>query len=94
MPYEVRYSSEAVEQLKVLRAFDRRIILDEIEQVLGVNPTVVSKSRVKRLREPAPSQYRLRVGEFRVFYDVEEEAVLIVQVLSKRDSSRYLGGST
>jgi mRNA interferase RelE/StbE len=94
MPYEIRYSNEAVEQLKKLRAFDFTAILDQIEQVLRVNPTVVSKSRIKRLREPAPTQYRLRVGEFRVFYDVAEEAVLIIQVLSKQDSIDYLGGSS
>ena len=93
MPYEIRYSNEAVEQLKKLRVFDRTAILDQIEQVLSVNPIIVSKSRIKRLSEPAPTQYRLRVGEFRVFYDVEEEAVLIIQVLSKQDSIDYLGGS-
>jgi mRNA-degrading endonuclease RelE of RelBE toxin-antitoxin system len=93
MPYEIRYSNEAVEQLKFLRTFDRTAILDQIEQVLGVNPTVVSKSRVKRLREPAPTQYRLRVGEFRVFYDVADEVVLIIQVLSKQAAIDYLGGS-
>jgi len=94
MPWEIRYSNEAVEQLKKFRVLDSTAILGQIEQVLRVNPTVVSKSRVKRLREPAPTQYRLRVGEFRVFYDVEEEAVLIIQVLSKQDSIEYLGGSS
>ena len=59
-----------------------------------MNPTVVSKSRVKRLREPAPTQYRLRVGEFRVFYDVDQDTVLVIQVLSKQDSLEYLGGSS
>jgi len=93
MPYEIRYSNEAVEQLKKLRVFDRTAILDQVGQILTVDPTVVSKSRIKRLREPAPTQYRLRVGEFRVFYDVEEEAVLIIQVLSKQHSIEYLGGS-
>jgi mRNA interferase RelE/StbE len=93
MPYEIRYANEAVEQLKKLRVFDRTAILDQIEEILSVNPTVTSKSRIKRLRDPAPTQYRLRVGEFRVFYDVEEEAVLIIQILSKQDSNDYLGGS-
>jgi len=75
-----------------LRVFDRSAILDQIEQILRVNPIIVSKSRIKRLREPAPTQYRLRVGEFRVFYDVEEQAVLIIQILSKQDSIDYVGG--
>ncbi len=93
MPYEIRYSNEAVEQLRRLRVFDRTAILDQIEQVLRVNHTIVNKSRVKQLREPAPTQYRLRVGEFRVFYAVAEEAVLIIQVFSKQDSIDYLGES-
>jgi mRNA interferase RelE/StbE len=79
MPYEIRYSNESVEQLKKLRVFDRTAVLDKIEEILSANPTVTSKSRIKRLREPAPSQYRLRVGEFRIFYDVEEQVVLITK---------------
>jgi mRNA interferase RelE/StbE len=93
MPYEIRYSNEAVEQLRKLRVFDRTAVFDQIEEVLSVNPTVTSKSRIKRLRDPAPTQYRLRVGDFRIFYDVEEEGVLIIQILSKQDCSDYLGGS-
>jgi mRNA interferase RelE/StbE len=93
MPYEIRYSNECFDQLKTLRAFDRTAILDQIEQVLSVNPTVVSRTRIRRLREPAPTQYRLRVGEFRVFYDVEEAAVLVIQILGKQESIDYLGGS-
>ena len=91
MPHEVRYSDEAVEDLKKLRVFDRTAILDQIEQVLGVNPTLESKAKVKLLRQPAPSQYRLRVADFRIFYDVKE-AVQIVRILSKEESVRYLEG--
>ena len=94
MVYVVRYSNEAVEKLKRLRAFDQTAILDQIEQVLSVIPTMESKARVKRLRQPAPTQYRLRVGEFRVFYDVDQVTVLIINVLSKMDSIDYLGGSS
>lgn len=38
MAYDILYSDEAVEQLKNLRAFDRTVILDEIERILHVNP--------------------------------------------------------
>ena len=94
MDHEVRYSHEAVEQLRKLRAFERAAILDQIEKVLRVSPTRPSKTTVKRLRPPAPTDYRLRVGEYRVFYDVSEDVVFIVQVLSKQDSIGYLGEST
>jgi mRNA interferase RelE/StbE len=91
MSYEIRYSNQAVEQLRRIKPFDRTTILDEIQGMLSVNPTLVSKARIELLREPAPTQYRLRVGEFRVFYDVQDAAVLIVQILSKRDSLDFLG---
>lgn len=94
MAYEIRYSNQAVEQLKELKSFNRAAILDGIEKILSVNPTAVSKSRVKRLREPSPTQYRLRLGEFRVFYDVQDETVLIIQILDKRASLGYLGGAS
>jgi mRNA-degrading endonuclease RelE of RelBE toxin-antitoxin system len=92
MPYEIRYSDEAVAELRRLRKYDATAILDQIQRILAVNPTLESKARVKKLRQPAPTQYRLRVGEFRVFYDVEAENVNIIRILSKPDAMRYLGG--
>ncbi len=91
MPFTLRYSDEALEQLKKMRPFDRAAILDQIEQILMVNPTLESKARVKLLRQPAPTQYRLRVGEFRVFYDVAGETVSVIQILSKEQAIAYLG---
>jgi mRNA-degrading endonuclease RelE of RelBE toxin-antitoxin system len=37
---------------------------------------------------------RLRVGEFRVFYDVDEAAqrVTVLRILSKEEALRYLEG--
>jgi mRNA-degrading endonuclease RelE of RelBE toxin-antitoxin system len=94
MPYEVRYSTTAVRQLRKLRAFDRATILDEIERTCMINPAVQSKARVKKLRQPASTQFRLRVGDFRVFYDVDQigHIVDVVQILSKADSYGYLEG--
>lgn len=94
MAFEILYSDEAVDELKELRAFDRTAILDQIEEILAANPTLESKAKVKRLKEPAPSAYRLRVGDFRVFYDVEEQTVSVLRVLSKEASLEYLRGKS
>jgi mRNA-degrading endonuclease RelE of RelBE toxin-antitoxin system len=52
---------------------------------LGRDPTQESRSRIKRMGQPVWSQYRLRVGEFRVYQDVDEAArvVSILRVLPK-----------
>jgi len=39
---------------------------------LEADPVRESKSRIKRLRGLRQPQYRLRVAEMRVFYDVDE----------------------
>jgi mRNA-degrading endonuclease RelE of RelBE toxin-antitoxin system len=94
MPFEVSYSDEAVEQLKAFRAHDRAAIVDQNEQILMFNPTLESKARVKLLGQPAPTQYRLRVEEFRVFCDGVQKAVFVIQILSKEESIAYLGGQS
>jgi mRNA interferase RelE/StbE len=53
-------------------------------------PTRVSKSPIKRLRGLSQPQYRLRVGEVRGFYDVTQEAVEILAIVTKAKATRWL----
>ena|SRR5437868_3326229 len=84
-PYVIQHSTEAVEDLAALRAVDRTAIRRAIEQHLTSDPTRVSRSRIKLMTQPFWAQYRLRVGEFRIYYDVDDGArrVLILRVLRK-----------
>jgi mRNA-degrading endonuclease RelE of RelBE toxin-antitoxin system len=50
----------------------------------------MGKSRIKRLRGMARPQYRLRVGEIRVFYDVTDETVEVLAIVGKRQAHRWL----
>lgn len=86
--YEIEYAQEAVDDVDVLRAFDQRRILDGIEQHLGLQPTKVSRTRIKQMLQPFWSQYRLRVDEFRVYYDVDEDEheVNVLRILAKESS--------
>lgn len=70
MRYEIILSPEAQEDLRRLEARNRAAVRDALEVHLRHEPTKVSRSRIKRLRDLAHPQYRLRVGEIRVFYDV------------------------
>lgn len=83
--YNVQYAQEAVEDLRKLRAFDQRKILETVELLPRSNPTQVSRARIKRMRQPFWSQYRLRVDDFRVYYDIDEarHALHVLRVLEK-----------
>jgi mRNA-degrading endonuclease RelE of RelBE toxin-antitoxin system len=48
------------------------------------------KSRIKRLRGMQRPGYRLRIGEIRVFYDVSQDTVEILAVVSKSKAGEWL----
>jgi len=77
MPYRIEFTAEAKRHLDALPARDRAILLDAIEQHLGHQPTVATRNR-KPLRSSALAGWELRVGEYRVFYTVKEEEVLVL----------------
>ena len=83
--YNIRYTAVAEDDIGGLRAFDERKVLQGIEEHLARQPQRVSQSRIKAMEQPFWSQYRLRIDEFRVYYDVDEEghAVNVLRVVRK-----------
>ena len=69
-----------------MRPFDRRSVLDGIELHLRHQPKFVSRSRIKLMIQPFWSQYRLRINDLRVYYDVDDNdrVVNVLRVLMKR----------
>jgi mRNA interferase RelE/StbE len=90
MRYDIILSPEANEDFKRLSAHGRAKIRDLMEVHLRQEPTKISKSRIKRLRGLSRPQYRLRIDEFRVFYDVVESTVEVLAIITKTDAIRWL----
>jgi len=90
MKPEILFAPEAIQDFKRLSARNRSIVWDAVEKHLRYEPEKVSKSRIKRLRGINRPQYRLRVGEIRVFYDVREQKVEILAIIPKSQASDWL----
>jgi mRNA interferase RelE/StbE len=90
MRYEIVLAPEAANDLKFLDAHLRAEIRDAMEHHLRHEPTKISKSRIKRLRGLSRPQYRLRVGEIRVFYDVSKDAVEVLAIVAKSRCDAWL----
>ena len=90
MRYDILVAPDAGKQLAALPAHTRSEVRDGIELHLRFEPTKLSKSRIKRLRGLSRPQYRLRVGEPRVFYDVIESEVQVLAVISKAQAQAWL----
>lgn len=90
MRYAVVLAPAAAKAYRALPAYRRAEVRDALERHLRYERTWVSKSRIKRLRGLSQPQYRLRVGEVRIFYDVTPEVVQVLAIVTKAEAARWL----
>jgi mRNA-degrading endonuclease RelE of RelBE toxin-antitoxin system len=90
MPFAVILAPEAVEDLRRLTANVRTMVRAALEAHLRHEPEKVSRSRIKRLRGLRRPQYRLRVDEVRVFYDVSGATVEVLAIVAKSEAESWL----
>src|SRR5262249_38934193 len=91
--FQIAFTTEAIEDLDSIRKFDAKRILSEIETQLVNEPATISRNR-KQLRPNQLAEWELRMGEFRVFYDIiaGEQTVRIVAVGKKVGNELYVHG--
>src|SRR6266511_2141872 len=93
MRFEIVLAPEAVEDFRALKANVGSTVRDALETHLRHEPMKTSRSRIKRLRGLARPQYRLRVDEVRIFYDVSARRVEILAIAPKWEAELWLNRS-
>ena len=78
MAYTIEIVRQAVDELRATPMHNRRAIAAAIEEQLIHQPTLITRNRkpLPGLRpsfEHVPPVWELKVGEYRVFYDVDEQ---------------------
>src|SRR5690349_6954738 len=77
--FRITITEVAEGQLRALSARDRRLLEAEIGARLRDQPTTPTKA-IKRLRTNAFAEYKLRLGDLRVLYDVKDDEVVLLIV--------------
>ena len=90
MPFEIVLAPAAAGALKALPTPLRTGVKNAIRKHLTHEPAKVSKSRITRLRGLSQPQYRLRIDDIRVFYDVTETQVQVLAIVTKADAQKWL----
>lgn len=86
--YEIEYTAQALDDLASLRKFGQKQVMDEIDAQLKHEPNVETRNR-KRLRPNDVAQWELRIGKFRVFYDVREEVKIVkVEAIGHKEGNK------
>jgi mRNA-degrading endonuclease RelE of RelBE toxin-antitoxin system len=91
--YRIEMTEDAKADLSCYTAFERKLILSEIRGQLTHQPSVITRNR-KALRENPIARWELRVDEFRVSYELDEESetVVIVAIGHKEHESLLIRG--
>ena len=86
--FKIVFKPLAIAQLKRMKRYYASIVVDAIEKHLSEEPEQ-TRGAIKRLRGKQEATFRLRVRDYRVFYDVVEDRVEIIQVLHKSETSAF-----
>jgi mRNA-degrading endonuclease RelE of RelBE toxin-antitoxin system len=74
--FRLEFTPKALEDLRLLRTYDQRRVIESVEEQLRYQPARETRNR-KRLRPNELAEWELRVASFRIFYDVEEENEIV-----------------
>ena len=87
MPYEIRFKKSSRKELESLDNKTQRRIVSAIES-LALNPMPQGASKLKA---PVPL-WRIRVGSFRVLYEIQNSVLLVyvVKIAHRNDVYRDL----
>ena len=80
---EVEWTETALEHMAVLDKGVARRIKQAVERFAGTGA-----GNVKKLQGINPPEYRLRVGDYRVRFHQDGEAVRVLQVRNRREAYR------
>ena len=87
--FDLEFKGEALSALRKMKSCYAKEILDAVESDLRLEPERTSKTRIKRLRGKQRATFRLRVGDYRVIYDVVENVVSVVANLHKDETPKF-----
>lgn len=62
----------------------------DIKDYLKTSPLPIGKTRIKKMSGFKPPLFRLRSGDFRVYYRIIATQVIILTVTDKKDSEKVL----
>jgi mRNA-degrading endonuclease RelE of RelBE toxin-antitoxin system len=93
--YRIALSRVSLSHLQALTAREQRLIRDALNEQLSYEPAVQTRNR-KQMRPNLLAVWEPRVGDFRVYYDIDEgELIADIRAIGiKRGNQVSIGGKT
>jgi mRNA-degrading endonuclease RelE of RelBE toxin-antitoxin system len=87
---KVIFSPAAARDIEGLETAAAITLVKDILTYLEVRPVPIGKSRIKKLAGFDPPLFRLRSGDFRAYYRIGGDEVVVLAITPRKDSDRRL----
>ncbi|MEQ8961114.1 MAG: type II toxin-antitoxin system RelE/ParE family toxin [Coleofasciculus sp. C2-GNP5-27] len=88
--FEIELTDQAIEDLQWFKKHQQNVIIDGIEANLGYEPATETRNR-KRLRPNDTAEWELRLGVYRVLYNVEEKVRIVsIERIAAKQRNKYI----
>ena len=93
MIYKIEITEDAKIDLSFFKVHERKTILRSVKEKLSYEPLKETKNR-KKLRNNPVAPWELRIGSYRVFYEVDNNSVkvIIISVGNKEHNILFIRG--
>ena len=92
MNYNIEFGQSANDDLNYYEKYDQKIIVKAILEYLKTDANIESRKR-KQLRPNPIAPWELRVGKYRIFYEItESQIVKILAVGHKEHNELFVRG--
>ena len=92
--FEIDYADQAKEHLRALGAHRRARVVDAVDERLSFEPGRENRNRKRMDENSLDAGFELRVGDLRVYYDIDEPQRLVhVLAIGEKNRDRVrIGG--
>ena len=88
--FSIVFSHSAQREIEELEIQDALQLARDIKNYLEGSPFPFGKTRIKKLTSFHPPLYRLRSGDYRVYYRIIFREIVILAITHKKDSEKHL----
>lgn len=88
--FKVIFSPQALHEIDRLETDMALQLAKDIKSYLETSPLPIGKRRIKKLTGYNPPLYRLRSGDFRAYYRILPDSVVILAITHKKESEKFL----
>jgi|SRR5437660_429530 len=91
--FRISYTDSALEDISTFRKSEQATIFDRVDEQLIYQPALITRNQ-KRMRPNETAEWELRIGDFRVLYDIDfdDEKVEIKVVGQKQGARLFVRG--